>query len=167
MRGQGPLFVYVIMELEKDARFLLNNCLGENPELFLIAFEVDTNQHIRVVLDGDKGVTLDHCMMVSRAIEHNLDPDKYDFSLEVTSAGVSSPLELPRQFLKNINRKLEVKTVSGQVYQAKLVKVDEDAIELNWKAREPKKIGKGKQVVDKKVALLFSEIKEAKVIITF
>ena len=44
---------------------------------------------------------------------------------------------------------------------------NEENITLEWKAREPKKIGKGKETVDKKVVLPFEEIKEATVIISF
>ena len=77
---------------------------------------------IRVVLDGDEGVNLQDCMNISRAIEHNLDREEEDFSLEVTSAGAASPLELPRQYKKNIGRKLKVRTgeeeLEGNLTQA-------------------------------------------------
>ena len=55
------------------------------------------------------GLPLKDCMKVSRAIEHNLDREEEDFSLEVASAGATSPLVLPRQYTKNIGRKLKVK----------------------------------------------------------
>ena len=71
---------------------LLENALEENKSLFLIDLNISEDNQIRVILDGDKGVTVEDCIAVSRAIEHNLDREEYDFSLEVMSAGVSEPL---------------------------------------------------------------------------
>ena len=82
-------------------------------------------------------------MMISRAIEHNLDRDEYDFSLEVSSAGAYSTLTNSRQYVKNIGRVLSIKT-NLEDYEAKLVEANKEDIKLKWKQREPKKIGKGK-----------------------
>ncbi|WP_375323519.1 ribosome assembly cofactor RimP [Flagellimonas sp. GZD32] len=152
--------------LKEKVESLLNKALEENPSLFLIDFTVGGDNTIRVILDGDNGVNLQDCMNVSRAIEHNLDREEEDFSLEVTSAGATSPLELPRQYKKNIGRKLKVRTSSEEV-EGKLVETSEDHITLEWKAREPKPVGKGKVTVQKKQQIAFSEIKEAKVILNF
>ncbi len=140
---------------------LLNKALEENPSLFLIDFTVGGDNTIRVILDGDNGVNLQDCMNVSRAIEHNLDREEEDFSLEVTSAGATSPLELPRQYKKNIGRKLKVRTSSEEV-EGKLVETSEDHITLEWKAREPKPVGKGKVTVQKKQQIAFLRSKKQK-----
>jgi len=152
--------------LKDKVTSLLNKALEEHPSLFLIDFTVGGNNTIRVVLDGDKGVNLQDCMDVSRAIEHNLDREEEDFSLEVTSAGATSPLQLPRQYKKNIGRKLQVRTADGEL-KGNLTKATEDSITLEWKAREPKPIGKGKVTVQKKRDIPLSEIQEAKVILKF
>ena len=107
------------------------------------------------------------CIDVNRAIDANLDAEKYDFSIEVASAGLSSPLKLVRQYKKNIGRNLKVKTTSSGEIEALLTAADDNGITLEWKAREPKKIGKGKETVEKSVNLPYSEIKEATVIVLF
>jgi len=145
---------------------LLNEALDENPSLFLIDFTISTANGINVVLDGDNGVTLQECMAVSRKIEHNLDREEQDFSLQVASAGATSPLVLPRQYAKNINRKLAVKTEAENL-EGNLTAATEDTITLEWKAREPKPVGKGKVTVQKKREIAFSDIKEAKVVLKF
>ncbi|NNF83448.1 MAG: ribosome assembly cofactor RimP, partial [Flavobacteriaceae bacterium] len=96
-----------------------------------------------------------------------LDRDEIDFSLEVTSAGATSPLEHARQFKKNIGRSLEIRTTDNTKYVANLVKADDEAITLQWKAREPKPIGKGKITVKKEAVLNYNEIEQAKVKIKF
>ena len=83
---------------------LLNEVLEENKSLFLIDLSISQDNKIKVILDGDSGVTVEDCIAVSRAVEHNLDREEVDFSLEVMSAGVSEGLKIPRQFHKNIGR---------------------------------------------------------------
>ena len=144
----------------------MDKALEEHPSLFLIDFTIGSDNTIRVVLDGDQGVNLQDCMNISRAIEHNLDREDEDFSLEVTSAGATSPLELPRQYKKNIGRKLAVKTEDKEL-EGTLTEATKDTITLEWKAREPKPVGKGKVTVQKKEVIPFSDIHKAKVILKF
>jgi ribosome maturation factor RimP len=99
-------------------------------------------------------------------IEHNLDREEQDFSLEVASAGVSSPLKHKRQYKKNIGRTLIVK-VADQTIEAPLTDADDDKIVLEWEAREPKKVGKGKETVSKRQEIPYEDIKEAIVTVTF
>lgn len=150
---------------EKVAQ-LLEEGLKAKPSLFLIDLTITDSQKIIVTLDGDNGVTLQDCIDISRAIEHNLDREETDFSLEVASAGVSAPLKLMRQYKKNIGRTLKMKTTTGPV-EATLTSVNDEEIVVSWTAREPKKIGKGKETVEKNLELLFSDIQEAIVTITF
>lgn len=146
---------------------LLDQALNQRKDLFLIDFEILSDNTIRVVLDGDNGVLVEDCIFVSRAIEHNLDREEQDFSLEVTSSGATSPLQLPRQYNKHIGRSIEVKTVEGNKLEGKLAEVNEEDITLKWKTREPKPVGKGKVTVTKEVNIAFENIKEAKVKIKF
>lgn len=152
--------------LKDSVKELLEEALKEDESLFLIDFSVSTDNSIKIVLDGDNGISLKDCMRVSRAIEHNLDREETDFSLVVTSAGAASPLLMPRQYKKNIGRKLKVKT-SEDSFEGSLTETDENKIVLEWKAREPKPVGKGKRTVRKKQEIEFSEIKEAKVVLKF
>ena len=152
--------------MEEKVTELLQKALEENPSLFLISLTVTNQNQITVVIDGDKGVSVEDCMTISRAIEHNLDREEEDFSLEVTSAGATSPLRMPRQYNKNIGRKLKVKTSSGEL-EGTLVETSTNSITLEWKAREPKPVGKGKITVQKKQEIAFSDIQEAKVKLKF
>ena len=62
--------------------------------MFLIEFSINAENHIKIVIDGDNGVLVEDCMFISRAIEHNLDREEHDFSLEVMSAGATAPLSI-------------------------------------------------------------------------
>jgi len=153
--------------LQDKVEGLLNEALEERPSLFLIDLKITSGNQILIVIDGDEGVSLEDCVALSRAIEHNLDRESEDFSIEVTSSGATSPIVNPRQYLKNIGRKLKVKTIGGDKFEAILKSVDDKSITLSWKTREPKPIGKGKHTVQKKAVIEYTNIKEAKAVITF
>ena len=146
---------------------LLEQALEKNKSLFLIDLSISEGNQIKVILDGDNGVTLKDCIAVSREIEHNLDREAEDFSLEVASAGVSEPLTMVRQYVKNVGRKLKVKTSEGEEIEGALEEAGDETITLKWKAREPKPVGKGKVTVQKEAVLPYKDIVEAKVMITF
>lgn len=165
-RGDKKSPLFILKMFEDKVKTLLNEALTAQPELFLIDLTIGLDRKILVTIDGDKGVTLQDCMNVSRAIEHNLDRDETDFSLEVASAGATAPLKMPRQYAKNIGRKLSVRLATEEV-EGTLTKADDAKIELQWKTREPKPIGKGKVTVDKKQEISYTDIIEAKVMITF
>jgi ribosome maturation factor RimP len=145
---------------------LLETALTERSDLFLIDFSINNENHIKIIVDGDKGVLVEDCMFVSRAIEHNLDREEEDFSLEVMSAGAAAPLVNKRQYKKNLKRTLKVKTGSEEI-EGTLTEVNDDEISLTWKVREPKPIGKGKVTVKKEASIPYKDIVEAKVMIKF
>jgi ribosome maturation factor RimP len=155
------------MNFNKKIEDLLNMALEQHPNIFLVDLKISTDKSIKVVLDGDEEVNVKDCINISRAIEGALDKDEEDFSLEVASAGVGSPLKFPRQYRKNLGRKLEVISTEGMKFEGELTHVKEDAIELQWKQREPKPVGKGKVTVTKYKTLMFDEISQTKVMIKF
>ncbi len=166
MRGQlVPSFITEIMLKEKVVQ-LLEQELSARSSLFLIDMKVTPDHAVRIVIDGDEGVRLKDCVEISRAIEHELDREEYDFSLEVTSAGATAPIVNPRQYIKNIGRKLAVRTSDSQ-FEGDLAEADENRIILKWKTREPKPVGKGKTTVLKTREIPISEIEEAKVKLNF
>jgi ribosome maturation factor RimP len=128
--------------LQEKIEGVLEEELNKRESLFLISCTVGLDHGIKIVLDGDKGVNLKDCIEVSRAIESQLDRDEIDFSLEVTSAGATTPLSQPRQYRKNLGRKLRVKTQEQQ-YEGNLTAADLETITLEWKSREPKPKGQG------------------------
>ncbi|MCH8534580.1 MAG: ribosome assembly cofactor RimP [Flavobacteriaceae bacterium] len=156
-----------MLNLKDKSTQFLNEALEENPELFLIKHEVTSDHHIRVIIDSDSNVSIEDCMAVSRKIEHQLDRDEIDFSVEVASPGVSEPLTLPRQYKKNLGRKLELRLADDSLIKGDLVEVDSEGVTLEWKAREPKPVGKGKHTVEKSEKFSFDEIKMAKVMVIF
>lgn len=155
------------MEFKENIQLLLAEALLLQSDLFLIDLHIDDQSRVQVVLDGDDGVSLEQCIKVSRHIEHQLNREVHDFSLEVSSAGATHPLQMVRQYKKNIGRKLAVHTTDNDNFKATLTQADDDQITLEWKAREPKPIGKGKHTVVKQLQVPYNQIEKATVQIQF
>lgn len=143
-----------------EVQNLINEAVAENPELFLVDWSISPSNKIEVLVDGDNGLPIDEVVRISRHIEHNLDRESEDFALTVSSPGVTRPLETPRQYKKNLGRRLEVQTKENQ-YKGVIIEVDETSVTLEWKAREPKPIGKGKHTVTKTEKIMFENIDKA------
>ena len=158
---------YKIMTFKEKVVYLLNQGLEDKPSLFLTNLTITDANKIIVTLDGDNGVQLQDRIDVSRSIDSNLDREELDFSLEVASVGIGSPLTMLRQYKKNVGRMLIVKLQKGTTIEAKLDAATDEHIVLSWEAREPKKIGKGKETVQKRQEIPYNEIKEAIVTIIF
>ena len=151
---------------KENILILIKQAISDNKKLFLVDLKIDTNNKINIIIDGDSGVTLKECIKINKFIENNLDKETEDYSLEVSSPDITQPLKINRQYNKNIGKILKVKTEKKK-YKGELIEVNNNAITLKWKTREPKPIGKGKITVEKTVTIPFKEIKETKVKILF
>lgn len=144
----------------------LNSFFETRPDLFLIDLKITEAGQIKVVIDGDEGVKLKDCVAVNRHLESQF-TDEDDMAIEVSSAGASNPLLLPRQYRQHLGRKLEVTNRDGKHFKGKLTEQTADEIELTEKVRVPKPIGKGKQTIEQKNRIAFKDITRATVIIEF
>lgn len=151
---------------QKQIKDLIDKALALDESLYLVDFLISTNNKIQIVVDGDNGVSLNECIRISKSVDSGLDREIEDFSLEVSTPDIAHPLKLNRQYIKNINRILKVKTAEEEI-EGTLLEADGDKIVLAWKEREPKLVGKGKVTVQKTVTLEYKDIKEARVKILF
>lgn len=145
---------------------LIDEALAVNKDLFLIDYSISTAGDIEVVVDGDNSVSLKECIRISRHIEHNLDREVDDFSLRVITPDITKPLVHSRQYKKNIGRTLKVQTIEEKL-EGKLIAIQDKNLILEWQAREPKPIGKGKQTVTKNAEIAIDNIIKAKVKIVY
>ncbi len=132
--------------------------------IFIVSIDISSANHIKVILDGDTGVSIEQCISVSRNVEHNLDREIEDFSLEVTSFSLSDALEMERQFMKYINKNIiVVLTDSNKKIEAKLLKYMPNEIEIELILTK-KQI---KAKVEPLLTVSFDDIKEVKSLISF
>lgn len=155
------------MTLEEKVNLFLGNFLEIRPDLFLISCKISPANKIEVIIDGDENVSIQDCLDCSRAIENNLDREEEDFELSVSSSGISSPLQFPRQYKKNIGREIKIITLEDKEITGVIKEATEDGVFLVWKERRPKEKGKGKETVELEEFILYKNIKKAIISLNF
>lgn len=161
----SPLFFWTKLKFymynSGEIKALIDGNL-HNSEIFWVDVHVNPENHIIVVLDGDKGVKIDDCKKISRLIEGTLDREIEDYDLEVTSFGIGKPLKMLRQYLANLGRKAEVILADGMKYTGRLQSANETEIVLNNENKKKKK--KNENTIQ---TIKFQDIKTTKIIPDF
>ncbi|MGF7231777.1 ribosome maturation factor [Arachidicoccus sp.] len=144
---------------------LLDEILSGETEYFKVKFKVKPTNNFKIYIDGDKGITIDKCIKINRALykkieEQELYPEG-DFSLEVSSPGIDEPLANLRQYKKNIGRKVEVLFNDEAKKEGQLLEVSEMGITIEHTT------GKGKKLVTEQLNFSFDIIKSTIVQIQF
>ncbi len=139
----------------------------ESDGVFVVDLSVSSSNRISVTLDSEKGIPISYCIDISRLIEHNLDREKEDFALEVSTAGLDQPLKLPRQYKKNIGREVDVITKEEKNITGKLTEVIDTGFTVE--TEEKVKI-EGKKKKESRVTphiFNFEDVKSVKIVVSF
>jgi ribosome maturation factor RimP len=136
-------------------------------EMFIVEIKVSSNNEIHVFVDSLSGMTIQQCINISRNVEHNLDRDEDDFSLQVSSPGLTKGFKVLQQYQKYTGKQVEVLTNEDLELEGLLKQSDEDGIVLETQNREKVEGHKKKQLVVKEYNLKYDEIKSAKAVISF
>lgn len=163
---KSPILLKKNLITQEQIIEIANRLLANGP-LFVTGVRIGSANQISVFIDGDNGVTIADCVELSRFIEKNLDRDKEDYSLDVSSHGAATPLVLPRQYPKHIGRDFEIKLLDGTKAEGKMIECNADFLKLEYSVRENKPIGKGKITVTKEQIINFNQIKESKIKLKF
>ncbi|WP_199139971.1 ribosome assembly cofactor RimP [Pedobacter sp. ASV12] len=153
------------MQVENRVRELVEEKIADRPELFLVEVKMLPNNKLIIHVDGDEGINIQDCAAISRHVGFHLEEEnaiEKAYNLEVSSPGVGEPLQLKRQYHKNIGRELGIKLADGTKKEGKLLEVGENAIVIEEKVKEK---GKKAQLVETSVE--FENITETKVLISF
>ena len=133
--------------------------------MFIVEVTVGLGNAISVIIDSDEGLSIDKCIEMSRHVEHQFDREVEDFSLEVSSPGLTQPFKVLRQYLKYLGKEVEILTSKGEKMAGILKAADEKCITVEI-ASNIKVDGK-KTVELKTVEFSLQEIKTVKPVITF
>jgi ribosome maturation factor RimP len=139
----------------------------EFADTFLVDVKIKNNL-IEIFLDSDESVNFLKCQKLSRWLEAIFDENKAfgeSYTLEVSSAGVGSPLKMLRQYHKNIGRIIDIKYGDGKSCKGLLKKVEGNMISVEYET----KVKEGKK--NKKVIVIdeikFEDIIESRIKISF
>jgi ribosome maturation factor RimP len=136
--------------------------------LYVVEMTISSTNVIRIEIDKiNGGVTVSDCVSVSRNVEHNLDREKADFELHVSSAGLDKPFRHINQYIKNVGRTINVKTKDGRTIEGEIVKVADEKIILSTEEMQLLEGKKKKEKVEVIYEIMLTEIKEANIVISF
>ena len=138
----------------------------EGKDIFLVEVSVKGANKIHVIIDRKEGIMIDDCVALSRFIESNLDREAEDFELEVSSAGITSPFKVERQYEMNIGNEVEVMKKEGEKISGTLVAFDGKIIEIETKLKKKVEGKKKKQEVIEKQKIEIINIKSIKRILS-
>jgi ribosome maturation factor RimP len=133
------------MELIEKIRGLAQSALADEGHFVvdvIFSGKQGPSKKILVIVDGDKGVTIDDCALISRQLSNSLDElnlvdDRY--LLEVSTPGLDHPLKLKRQFKKNVGRSLKIHLQDKTIIQGKMNAADDEKILIDQEVKEGKK----------------------------
>ncbi|MCO6495161.1 MAG: hypothetical protein J5I91_05710 [Bacteroidetes bacterium] len=150
----------------------LAKVLLDYPDLFVVGNEHQVNKGLYVfILDGDEGLSIAQCGEISRKlmtrIEQNpeAEAERENFSFSITSPGAESPLLLPRQYKKHLNREFLITLEDNTKLSAKLKGITKDDIEVVTLIKSNVKGRTDKEGEEKSIP--FNQIKESKIILSF
>lgn len=136
--------------------------IAEHEGFFLVKAEVKGANRIEVEVDHDtEPVDIDTIVALTKHIEAGLDREKEDFELEVSSAGLTTPLVGVRRYRKFIGKELEVLLKKGVKEKGVLVSADEEGFVLEVIRMEKPEGARRKQQVVHQLPLKYEEVKQA------
>lgn len=157
--------------IEKDIILKLaeERILELDKGIYIVDLKINNGNQIMVELDKEEGnIGIEDCMSVSRNIEHNLDREEDDFSLEVSSAGLDQPLRVLKQYIKNIGRTVSVVMLdNGKKLEGILKNANEEGIVLEIKEKRSVEGKKKKIWITEELSFKYIELKEVRIVITF
>lgn len=162
----APLFIKLNLITENKIRELVAEKI-ENTDYYILSVDVKPGNSIYVEIESMGPVSIEDCVSISRQIEHNLNRDEEDFSLQVASPGLDKPLRDYRQFIKNIGRDLNLRLSDNKEMKGELIHADEDKIQVKEIKKEKVEGKKKKVMVEHVHTISYPEIKQAKIRITF
>lgn len=155
------------MDLKKIITELAEQCI-ENEETFLVEVIIAgkaINQKIQVFIDGDKAVGIDECSNMSRKLSDLLEEKNLiegNYTIEVSSPGVSKSLKFIRQYPKHKGRELEIILKDKTKYTGILKDVGELEIMIEIHSGAAKK-----ERQQQTVSLPVDQVESAKVLVRF
>lgn len=146
----------------KDVEHAVTTFAEQHGGYFLVRAEVMSGNRIEVEVDHDTDpVDIDTIVSLSRHIESSLDREVEDYELEVSSAGLTTPLVGVRRYRKFVGKELEVLLRSGIKEVGTLESATEEGFVLVVTRMEKPEGERRKRAVEHRLELGYDEVKKA------
>ncbi|MDN5201566.1 ribosome maturation factor RimP [Fulvivirgaceae bacterium BMA10] len=155
------------MDIKRELEKIVETNL-KSDDLFLVDIIVsnsNSSKKVLILIDGDTGVNIDACAKLSRQIGEVLEEQAlFDspYTLEVSSPGVDHPLQMKRQYKKNVGRKVKVTLLDEAIKTGKLMAVNNETILINEEIKSSKR-----KMNYQETEISFETIKKTNVLVSF
>lgn len=170
-RGHRPFFLlFGPTVISKEHIAALAGAFLEGTGNYLIDVKVRPSNRIVVYIENDDThVAIKDCIALSRYIEQQLDRNREDFELEVSSPGIDQPFRDLRQYRKYLGKAVEVKLLNGEVRNGVLDQAGADMIRLRPDPGKKKKkpTGASAEPTTGILELPMKEVKETRLKLIF
>ena len=153
--------------IKKDTIIALVNTHFEGTDKFLVDVKVLKGSVIEIYVDAPNHILIADCVELSRFVEGNLDREKEDFELQVSSPGATEGFKVVPQYKKYIGTKVKVVTKEGAKHEGILLSANENEFVIEETRREKKQVGKGNHTVVENITLTYNQTKETKSVLPF
>lgn len=164
----SPFFISYMRVKERTIE-IINEYIPEGH--FIVSVDYDVNSaknRLTIILDGDKGISIDVCALISRKVGYFLEEEEIldeEYNLQVSSPGADAPFTALRQYYKNVGRDVKVVTEEGERIGT-LEEVDENKILLRELTKAADK-GRKAKYAKETIEIGIDSILKINVIITF
>lgn len=128
---------------------------------------------VRVLVDRDGGLTLDHVASLTSALSAELDETnamgEQPYLLEVSSPGVGRQLTLPRHWRRNLTRVVRITTTDGAEMVGRIGASDDDGVAIEPTGKRQRGGGASDRASEPKepITLAYADISHAHVEVEF
>ncbi len=151
----------------KETIYQLVSSYIAGSDYYIVDVNVSSDNRISVEIDAFEGVSLDYCVELSKHIESQFDREAEDFELEVSSAGLTEPFKVLKQYEKNIDNEVEVLTKKGIKTSGILSAANDDFFTISIEKKVQPEGAKRKITVNEDISFNYNDIKYTKYIIRF
>jgi ribosome maturation factor RimP len=105
------------MDIKERTIQIIEEYLPEDHFIVEVKFGKGVKPKLSIILDGDDGVSIETCALISRKVGYFLEQDNVieeEYNLEVGSPGLDAPLTNIRQYYKNLGRDVKITLEAGK-----------------------------------------------------
>jgi len=149
---------------------IVNQCVDEyleGSDFYIVDLKLTADQRILIEIDAFQGVSIDDCVQLNRYLVEKLSPEIEDYELEVSSAGISEPFKVLRQYQKNIGKEVEILTRDGKKHSGILAEATEEEFRVRVEVKIKEEGAKRKIIKDETITFSYTDVKTTKMIIRF
>ena len=144
-------------ELEENIMNKLNDLLTNDLEAINVSiFGNSASKNIQIMIESDKGVSIDNCAEVSKLARNIITLEKFiedDYNIEVSSPGINRPLYNMKDFIKYQGEKVFIelkRNINNQKRFKGFYEVKDNIICINHK--------------NETIEIIFNDIKKANLV---